>query len=114
MQRSYCFASFVRAAGSAELAPSSLQWRPLARKLPARRPLPIGCTASESDGNRAGAAAADAVFRHLDASLDDEDDEDIFYGQGENERASTTPAAGLRTANLDDSNHLCFTGVYAM
>lgn len=69
--------------GSAEVAPRSLQWRPLARKLPSRRPLWTGCAASESDASKAGAAAADAVFRHLDASLDDEVDEDIYYGQGE-------------------------------
>lgn len=96
MRRSCCFVSSMRVTGSAEVTPLTVQWRPLARKLPARRPLSTGCAASDSDvhpvqptrpgsdyNRSAGAAAADAVFRHLDASLDDEDDEGIYYGQGE-------------------------------
>lgn len=54
------------------------------RTLPSRRPLAVGCAASsDGDARKAGAAAVDAVFRHLDASLDDEDGDGIDYGQGE-------------------------------
>lgn len=85
MRRSCCFASFVATTGSAETPRRSLQWRLLDRKLPPRRRV-LSCAASApdyGDARKAGAAAADAVFRHLDASLDDEDDGDVLHGQGE-------------------------------
>lgn len=55
-----------------------------------------GCAAcSDADpaddaSRSAGAAAADAVFRQLDASLD-EDDDDIFKVQGENRCCISLP-----------------------
>lgn len=75
----------------AEVTPRSLQWLPLGRKLLSRPGCAAISAACEDAGDadvarvrKAGAAAAEAVFRHLDASLDDEDDDDaVFYGQGE-------------------------------